>query len=135
MESEIKRNKDEPATGFSVNVTIKSIEEREDNLIIKYEYNVIYGENVASMKIVGEVVGSFENSKEILKEWEESKKKNRPPKLPQDFSEEILNAINYACSINGTILARVINLAPPVILPRLQISRESEERERKGKGM
>jgi hypothetical protein len=130
-EVEIKRKKDAPTTGFDINVNIKSIveEEKEKKIIIEYEYSVNYKPDVASMRIVGELIGEFSNSKEILKEWEKSKKEKRVAKLPPEFSEEVLNAINYICSVNGTILARVLNIVPPIVMPKLQLEKE------KGQGM
>jgi hypothetical protein len=130
-EVEVKRKKEEPATGFDINVNIKSIEEENNKVVVSYEYEVKYKPDVAYMKISGEIIGEFNDSKEIIKEWEKSKKEKRVAKLPQEFSEEILNAINYTCSVNGTILARTLNLMPPIVMPRLQIERE----EKGGKGM
>ena len=132
-EVEIKRKKDEPVVGFDINVNIKSIEENNGRIIVSYEYEVKYKPDVAYMKISGDIIGEFNNSKEIVKEWEKSKKEKRVARLPQEFSEEILNAINYTCSVNGTILARILNLAPPIVMPRLQI--EKEEKGEKGRGM
>ncbi len=36
-------------------------------------------------------------------------------------AELVLNAINYACGTNGTLVVRAINLSPPIVPPRIQL--------------
>lgn len=42
-------------------------------------------------------------------------------KLPDAFSELVLNAINFTCGTNGVLVVRPVNLAPPMVPPRIQL--------------
>ncbi len=42
-------------------------------------------------------------------------------KLPDQFSELVLNAINFTCGTNGVLVVRPVNLAPPMVPPRISL--------------
>ena len=42
-------------------------------------------------------------------------------RLPDAFSELVLNAINFTCGTNGVLVVRPVNLAPPMVPPRIQL--------------
>ncbi len=54
-------------------------------------------------------------AKEISAGWTDDRK------LPDAFSELVLNAINFTCGTNGVLVVRPVNLAPPMVPPRIQL--------------
>ena len=55
-------------------------------------------------------------SDKIVEEFKKTKK------LPDEIAEDVLNAINFSCATNGTLVVRALNLMPPMILPRIQVA-------------
>ena len=54
-------------------------------------------------------------AKDIAAGWEADRK------LPDQFSELVLNAINFTCGTNGVLVVRPVNLAPPMVPPRISL--------------
>ena len=54
-------------------------------------------------------------AKEINDGWAKDKR------LPDSFSELVLNAINFTCGTNGVLVVRPVNLAPPMVPPRISL--------------
>lgn len=54
-------------------------------------------------------------AKEISAGWAADRR------LPDAFSELVLNAINFTCGTNGVLVVRPVNLAPPMVPPRIQL--------------
>ena len=54
-------------------------------------------------------------AKEISAGWTADRK------LPDQFSELVLNAINFTCGTNGVLVVRPVNLAPPMVPPRISL--------------
>lgn len=115
--AEVKKEKEEPATGININVSIDSIEIVGDSLEIKYTYTVNYEKSIATLKISGILQAKEDSPEKIVREWKEKKR------LPDAFAEELLNAINFACGVNGTLIVRALNLAPPMVLPKIQLAK------------
>lgn len=116
--AEVKKLKEESAAGLSINVTIDSVEAAKGMLEIKYTYVVSYEKDVATLKISGVIEAKEDSPEKIVDEWKKRQK------LPDGFAEELLNAINFTCGANGTLIVRALNLAPPMVLPKIQISKE-----------
>ena len=55
---------------------------------------------------------------QIKKEWADKQR------LPQEYAEVIINAINYFGGINGVLAARVVNLSPPLVPPRFSLKKK-----------
>ena len=47
-------------------------------------------------------------------------------RLPDAFSELVLNAINFTCGTNGVLVVRPVNLAPPMVPPRISLGQGPE---------
>ena len=114
--AEAKKDKDEPATGLSINVNIDSMALDGEILNIEYTYNVKYEKNVGSLTIKGVIKSKTDDRQKILDEW------NKTKKLSNEFAEEVINAVNFTCGVNGTLIVRAVNLAPPMIFPKIQVS-------------
>lgn len=115
---EAKREKDDPISGLSINIGLDDVKTKGQDVEIKYTYTVNYAEGVGFLKIIGEIYAREETKlcAEIDKTW----KANR--RLPNEFAEVVLNAINFTCGSNGTLVVRPINLSPPMIPPKIEIS-------------
>ena len=114
IEAEIKERK--PHEGLKLNIGIRGVEKKENQILIRYAYEVVY-EGVGVIRVEGVVMAEEDEkkTKEILESWEKKKK------LPNDYMERLLNAINYTCTSHATIVARVLNYPPPLTPPRLTI--------------
>lgn len=131
VSAEAKKNREENATGLNISVSIDSLSVVGGDLEVKYTYIATYDKDVGTLKISGVITEKVDNPSKIVSDWnkakDEAKKKGKAeePKLPNELAEELLNAINYTCSVNGALVMRALNLAPPMIFPRIQISKEA----------
>lgn len=117
---EAVKKSEEPLKGLNINIIMDDVKVKGENVEMSYTYTVSYDENVGELKMKGVLYAKEEKklAKEIDDEWKKSKK------LPDSYAEGILNAINYNGSANGTMVARVLNLSPPLIPPRIQLSKK-----------
>ena len=117
--AEITREKNEMPKGLGINMSIEKVTQEGDFVQVYFTYVADYTENVGKLTISG--VMSIEEDKKardkIIKTWKEKKK------LEDDFAEEILNNINFACGAHGTLIARVVNLQPPMMPPRIKLEK------------
>ncbi|VVB57635.1 Uncharacterised protein [uncultured archaeon] len=60
-------------------------------------------------------------AKEISAGWAADRK------LPDAFSELVLNAINFTCGTNGVLVVRPVNLAPPMVPPRISLGNANQQ--------
>ncbi|MEM3362372.1 MAG: hypothetical protein QXV64_00745 [Candidatus Anstonellaceae archaeon] len=117
---EAAREKNDDIEGLDVNIGIDEIKINANQIEIKFNYQVNYKQNIGYLKMKGVIYTQEETkrTKEIEKTWTEQRK------LPDDFSEMILNAINFTCGTNGVLVVRPVNLAPPMVPPKIQIKRD-----------
>jgi hypothetical protein len=115
----IKKSED-PLKGLNINIIMDDVKVKGENVEMAYTYTVTYDEGIGELKMKGVLYAKEEKklAKEIEDEWKKSKK------LPDAYAEGILNAINYNGSANGTMVARVLNLSPPLIPPRIQLAKK-----------
>ncbi|MCX6770210.1 MAG: hypothetical protein NT051_06085 [Candidatus Micrarchaeota archaeon] len=120
---EARRDKDEDMTGLNVNIGIDSVIVKAGEATIAFNYAATYSEGVGELKMKGAIVAREDAklTKEITEKWEKEKK------LPDQFAEIILNAINYACGTNGVFVVRPVNLSPPIVPPRIQLGPEQKK--------
>ncbi|MCX8162949.1 MAG: hypothetical protein N3D10_00125 [Candidatus Micrarchaeota archaeon] len=117
---EAAREKNDDIVGLDVNIGIDEIKVNSNQIEIKFNYQVSYKEKIGYLKMKGVIYTQEEakKAKEIEKSWTEQKR------LPDDFSEMILNAINFTCGTNGVLVVRPVNLAPPMMPPKIQLKKE-----------
>ena len=112
-----KKLMDGPLKGLNINIAISDIKIDGQKMEIVYSYSAVYADNLGDLKIKGALF--TEEDKKLVKDVETEWKKSK--KLPVAYAEIILNAINYSGSANGTLLARVLNLSPPLVPPRIAL--------------
>ena len=114
---EAHRDKDDEISGLSINISVDSVSVKSGEVAIGFSYSAMYAEKVGELKVGGTVTSREDAklSREISDKWDKEKK------LPDAFAEMVLNAINYACGTNGTLVVRAVNLSPPIVPPRIQL--------------
>ncbi|MCX8174604.1 MAG: hypothetical protein N3E51_00150 [Candidatus Micrarchaeota archaeon] len=128
--AEAKHEKDEEVSGLNINISIESVSSKGGETTIAFKYVASYLEGVGELKMGG-LITAKEDAKltrEIVERWEKEKR------LPDDFAEIVLNAINYACGTNGVLVARAVNLSPPIVPPRIELSPSATGQAGGGKG-
>ncbi len=113
-----KRMSEDQIKGLNINISIENVKVDGQKIEVGYTYIASYPDKVGEMTISGVLFADEDKkiAKEVETEWQKSKK------IPQIYAETILNAINYTGSANGTLLARVLNLSPPLVPPRISLS-------------
>jgi hypothetical protein len=106
-------------TGLNINISIDDVSVKGEEVELTYEYSANYEDKVGLLKIKGVITSTEEKklAKDIADRWKKEQK------LPDEYAEMLLGAINYSGSANGTLLARVLGLTAPLIPPRIQLTR------------
>ncbi|MFA5107932.1 MAG: hypothetical protein WC492_00145 [Candidatus Micrarchaeia archaeon] len=120
---EARREKNEDVKGLDVNIGIDDVKVSGPEVEIKFTYTANYQEGVGVLKMNGALLAheDAKAAKDISSSWAKDKK------LPDEFSEMVLNAINFTCGTNGVLVVRPVNLAPPMIPPRIQLKKAGKE--------
>ena len=126
--SKISIEKMNPLTGkisIKNNVTIKTVEKSEitlgttkqDILKFTYEYKADYEPKIALITLVGNLsyMEKPEKIDELVKQWKKDKN------LPKEILTPILNSIYTKCNVQALVMAREINLPPPIQLPKVTL--------------
>ncbi len=118
--AEVERTKNEIPKGLGIHMNIEEVSQEGGFIQISFTYVADYAEDVARLTIKG--VMTVEEEKKVrdkvMKVWKEKKR------LEDEFAEEVLNHINFACGAHGTLIARVVNLQPPMMPPRIRLDKE-----------
>jgi len=114
-----KKMKEENPKGLSINISLTDVKTKEDTVEVEYVYTASYPEGVGELIIKGIMYAKEDKKlvKKIEDEWKKSKK------VPEEYAELLLSAINYSGSANGTLLARVLNMSPPLFPPKLSLKK------------
>jgi len=115
---EAKREKDTLISGLNININIDDVKAMGEDLVMDFTYSVNYAEDVGYLKISGTVYAkdTATAAKEIENGWRMEKK------LPNEIAQPLLNLINFSSGVNGVFVARAVNLAPPLVPPRIEIT-------------
>ncbi|MCX8200160.1 MAG: hypothetical protein N3G76_01690 [Candidatus Micrarchaeota archaeon] len=115
---EAKREKDALISGLNININIDDVKAVGDDIMMDFTYSVTYAEDVGYLKVSGTVYAkdTAAGAKSIESGWRMEKK------LPDDIAQPLLNLINFSSGVNGVFVARALNLAPPLVPPRIEIT-------------
>ena len=115
-----KKAKEDGIEGLNINIGIDGVKIEGEKVEISYTYTANYSTDIGHITIKGTIFAEEDKKQgsEIENEWKKNKK------LPENYLEPVLNAINYAGSANGTLIARVLNLSPPLVPPRIQVAKK-----------
>jgi len=117
---EAARQKNDDIKGLDINIGVDDVSIVGGDIEIKFSYIANYKDDVGYLKMKGSlfVHEDSKKTKEIESSWQSKKR------LPNDFSEMVLNAINFTCGTNGVLVVRPVNLAPPMVPPKIQIAED-----------
>ena len=111
------RKKFEPIKNFKINVDIKDVKVKGEDIELEYYYSVEYETGVGNLEITGILFAKEDKklTKEIADTWKKDKK------LPENYIGNIMRTIIYTGSANGTLLARVMNFSAPFVPPNIRV--------------
>ncbi len=94
----------------------KLLNDSEIPIKIKFEYELNYDKEIASLKFYGHLLVSLSllESNEILNKWEEKK-------IPEKFKSSIFNLIFKKCNLKALQFEEELNLPPHIPLPSFKI--------------
>jgi len=117
---ESTRNKNATVDGVSINISLDNVIVDNEKVTVNYTYTATYSKNAGSIKVSGtlEMTETKSLAKKIKTAWEEDKSGR---KLPNEYASKLLGTINYIAGSNGTLIAKVMNLSPPLIPPKFNI--------------
>lgn len=108
------------------NISIKKVEEadlslgksKQSGLKFIFEFVSLYDPKIGDITLAGEVLYLMPEKqvKEVLKGWKKDKK------VPKDLTAAVLNTVLQKCNIQALMLARDINLPPPIPLPKVNMA-------------
>jgi len=91
---------------------ITDITKSGKDIKVDFVFIVEYNPNLANIKIEGSLIYSGEDSDIILNSWKEKKNEKRMQKIQMPIVQK--------CLIESVILAKEINIIPPIPLPSVQ---------------
>lgn len=117
---EASRDSTAPRKGLNFKINVKDAKITAKKVDITYEYIAEYTEGVGNIRMDGVLTAEEEKAllDKIKKEWTDNKR------LPEDYAEVIINAINYFGSVNGVLASRIVNLSPPLVPPRFSLTKK-----------
>jgi len=119
---EMKRDKDATPTGMSINSNVDLDKTKVENGLVSVGFNYVlnYDEGVGTLRITGSVFLKEDNPEKFVAECKKTKK------MPVATYKEVINAINFAGSLNGTYLVRISGFMPGIDIPMPPSMGESE---------
>jgi hypothetical protein len=109
-----------PEVGIKNNSSIINMEKRDNGISIDFVFNSIYNPSIATIKIDGTLYYQGEDADEILEQWGASKTIR---------NVHIQNAIIEKGLMEAVILAKELNVVPPIPLPRIKEEEKTVEEE------
>jgi len=111
----VERSKEGPSNGLKVQIDIKDVGGKGEDLTVAYAYSAEYTDEVGKLSVEGELVDRLEKkaADDARKSWKDKKE------LSSEYRLSLLNYINYVASIEGVIATRMVRLPPPMAPPRL----------------
>ena len=107
-----------PQVGINNNSSIINIEKKDGELAIDFVFTTIYNPSIASIKIDGTLYYQGDDAEEILTDWMEKRTIK---------STHVQNIIIEKGLMEAVILAKELNVIPPIPLPRIQEEKKLEE--------
>jgi len=117
MKIDGERKKFEQIKNFKINVDIKDVKVKGEDVEMTYLYTVGYESGVGDLSIHGVLLAKEDKklAKEIADTWKKEKK------LPSQYMAGVLRATIYSGSANGTLLARVMGFNAPFFPPAIKV--------------
>ena len=111
--------------GVNSNVSLKDVEkvklglgrEKQDAVKFVFEFTANYEPKIAKITLNGVLtyINKPDTVEQITKGWKKDKK------IPKEVMTPVLNSILAKCNIEALVLAKEINLPPPIPMPKVRI--------------
>jgi len=125
---ESEKKKDAQISGLELNVELTDVQENGEFLEIRFKYSVIYKEDVGFITLKGILVLQTDAS-EVKKQVAFYRKNNY---FDSPWAESIANNINFKCATEAIFPAKIIDLPPPIMPPRIGMAPGEERQGRQG---
>ena len=91
--------------------------EKQDAVKFNFEFTSNYEPKIATITLNGSLVYLEKPAKveELTKGWKKDKK------VPKEVMTAVLNSILARCNIEALVLAREVNLPPPIPMPKVRV--------------
>jgi len=89
---------------------------------VEFQYTASYG-SVGMIKIEGSLLMEHENVKDIVDNWNDSKK------MPNEIASHLHTAIMHACVPQAVGIAKDLTLPPPIPLPQVKLGQKPSKAE------
>ncbi|HIH22458.1 TPA: hypothetical protein HA238_01900 [Candidatus Micrarchaeota archaeon] len=114
--AEVKKVSSAMPQGLNTNINFVDAVLEKDALKVSFDYLVTYMPDNSFIRIHGRAIFSGPESKPAYEEWKKQKS------FGGVSGEQILNAVNYTCSINSVFISRVFALTPPIVPPTIKFN-------------
>jgi hypothetical protein len=120
---EAESTRDENFSSVSVNLDIREMKISGSELRIDFSYGVDYRPGVARVKFEGyTTIGGIPSElQKIEKDW----RKDRT--LPKALAEPLINVITFNAETNGVLIAKAINIVPPLLAPKIEVGPQAQK--------
>jgi hypothetical protein len=108
-----KKNGITVTKSIDTNIALISVMEEKNQLKVDFEYTASYVPDGSHIHIAGKGVFSGNESKAAADEFAKN------GRITGAAGEFVMNAIYYASSVNGVLVARAFNMMPPVSVATL----------------
>ncbi|MDD5340054.1 MAG: hypothetical protein PHV13_02285 [Candidatus ainarchaeum sp.] len=114
---EAESSRDENFTSVAVNLDVTGMKPSGGDLRIDFSYSVNYQPGVARLRFDGyTIIGASKAELDrIEKDWKKDKT------LPKSLAEPLINVISFNAETNGVLIAKAINIVPPLLAPKIEI--------------
>lgn len=116
--------------GMDINLAIDDVKEMKvegnapHRAKVDFTYMVDYRPNMAKLHLKGYVVmnGEKEEIGQICSKWQKEKR------LERKLTEDLTNLINFNAEVNGVLVCKALNLMPPLLSARLEVTEDIKPR-------
>lgn len=114
---EAESTRDDNFSSVAVNLDIKGMKLGSGELRIDFSYAVDYRPGIASLRFDGYtlITGAAAELQKMEKDWKKDKT------LPKSLAEPLINVITFNAETNGVLVAKAINIVPPLLAPKMEI--------------
>ncbi len=115
-----RKDKNEGFAGLNITISLDDVTVTGENIEMKYNYTANYEDKMGYLTIKGILLAKEDKklAEQVKSEWAKTHK------LPEQYAEMILSAINYSGSANGTLVARVLGLTAPYMPHRITLPKK-----------
>jgi hypothetical protein len=114
---EAKREKEAVGAKIDINIDVDDVRANGEDIIVHFNYIANY-EGVGFLKVGGVVYArdTAASAKKLEATWKAERK------FPQEFAQPMLNLINFSAGVNSVLVAKAVNLVPPLMPQRIEMT-------------